>query len=222
MLRSSLVPDAVSHPPRTGLPGRSRLGATGLILAGALAAVLSGCTTPATADPTGAPTAAPPASLLATPTPTLRPTPSAASSPLPTRPAAMDAVTVDGAIAAVTYFLELVPYSLRTGDVSQLKALSHAECIFCKSISDDAEKMHGLGEHQVGTAMRVLSARGSEVNPGYWFSVDAHVEQQGWQVLDAAGNVVQGDPAIKTFAMNFAMIHQDGRWIVRGSENTRE
>ena len=220
MFRRSLVPAAVPCVPRSRLPGCSRLGMAGVILAGTLAVGLSGCTTSATADPTAALTGAPPATLSPTPTPS--PTPSATSSPLPTRPAAMDTVTVDGAIAAVTYFLELVPYSLATGDVSQLNALSHPECIFCKSISDDAEKMHGLGEHQVGTAMRVLSARGAEITRGYWFSVDARVEQQGWQVLDAAGKVKQGDPAIKRYAMNFAVIHQDGRWIVRASENTRE
>ena len=134
----------------------------------------------------------------------------------------MDAVTVDGAIAAVTYFLDMVPYALSTGDVTRLKEFSHPECIFCKSITDDAEQMHANGEHQEGTAMHVLSASGSEVNPGYWFSVDARVEQGGWRILDASGNIIESDPATKTFAMNFAVIRQDGRWIVRESQNTRE
>ncbi|NMM30605.1 MAG: hypothetical protein HHJ10_06085 [Cellulomonas sp.] len=134
----------------------------------------------------------------------------------------MDAVTVDGAIAAVSYFLDMVPDALSTGDVSQLMALSDPECIFCKSIADDAEKMHAKGERQEGTSMRVLSAAGSEINPGYWFSVDARVEQQGWQILDAGDNVVESDPATKTYAMNFAVINQGGRWLVRESQNTRE
>jgi hypothetical protein len=134
----------------------------------------------------------------------------------------MDAVTVDGAIAAVTYFLDLVPYALSSGDVTQLKELSHPECIFCKSIIDDAENMRTNGEHQDGTAMRVLSARGSEVNPGYWFSVDAQVEQGSWQILDASGSTVQSKPTAQTFAMNFAVVHEDGRWLVRESQNSRE
>jgi hypothetical protein len=134
----------------------------------------------------------------------------------------MDAVTVDGAIAAVTYFMELYPYAYNTGDVTQLKELSHPECIFCKSVTDHAEQMHARGEHQEGTETRVLSSHGTEVNPGYWYSVDARVQQGGWQVLDAGGRVVESDPATKTYAMNFAVIHQDGRWIVRESENTRE
>ncbi|CAN5182769.1 hypothetical protein BH11ACT1_BH11ACT1_30890 [soil metagenome] len=134
----------------------------------------------------------------------------------------MDAVTVEGAIAAVTYFLDLVPYALSSGDVAQLKDLSHPECIFCKSVTDDAEHMRAIGEHQEGTAMRVLSARGSEVNPGYWFSVDAQVEQGSWQILDATGSIVQSEPTPKTLAMNFAVVRQDGRWMVRESQNSRE
>jgi hypothetical protein len=154
--------------------------------------------------------------------PTLSPTPSPTSTPKPERPAAMDAVSVEGAIAAVTYFMVLYPYASNTGDISPLKELSHPDCIFCKSVTDHAEQMHALGQRQIGTETRVLSARGSEVNPGYWFSVDARVEQEGWQIIDAGGSVVDGDPTLKTYAMNFAVIHQDGSWLVRGAEYTVE
>jgi hypothetical protein len=208
MPRSLLVPDAVlDRPPRRLSYDVLLLRAAGIVVVGALASALAGCTTSATADPTpSSPSTQVPA---ATSTPT--PTPSPTSTPLPTRPAAMDAVTVDGAIAAVTYFLDLVPYALSSGDVTQLKELSHPACIFCKSITDDAENMRTNGEHQDGTAMRVLSARGSEVNPGYWFSVDAQVEQGSWQILDASGSTVQSEPTAQTFAMNFAVVHEDGR-----------
>jgi hypothetical protein len=209
MPRSLFVPDAAS----------SRQ--VGAALAGALAVgLLGGCSfggpdgsaTPTSARPT--PTASP------TPTPAAMPSPTA--TPKPERPAAMDAATVDGAIAAVAYFMELYPYAYNTGDVTQIKELSHPECIFCKSVTDHAEQMHMRGEHQEGTTTRVLSSHGTEVNPGYWFSVDARVQQGGWQVLDAGGRVVESDPATKTYAMNFAVIHQDGCWIVRESDNTRE
>ena len=219
MPRSLFVPDAVlNRLPRRPLPGELLLRATGVVLVGVLAAALASCTTTATADPTPALTSTEaPAS-----TPPPSPTPSATSTPLPIRPTAMDAVTVDGAIAAVTYFMELYPYAFNTGDVTQLKELSDPECIFCKSVTDHAEQMHARGEYQEGTTTRVLSSQGTEVNPGYWFSVDAHVEQGGWQVLDAGGNVIESDPTTKMYAMNFAVIHQDGRWTVRESENTRE
>jgi hypothetical protein len=219
MPRSLFVPDAVlDRRPRCPSPDKLLLRAAGVVMVGMLASALASCTTTATVDRAPAPTS----TQTPIPTSTPSPTPPLTSTPLPTRPVAMDAVTADGAIAAVTYFLDMVPYALSSGDVTQLKELSHPECIFCRSITDDAAQMHTNGQHQEGTAMRVLSARGSEVNPGYWFSVDARVEQGSWQILDAGGNIIQSEPAAKTFAMNFAVIHQDGRWIVRESQNTRE
>ncbi len=226
MLRSLLIPDAVpDRLPRGSSPGRVRVLAAGIVLVGVVGVVgvvgaaLAGCTTTATADPTPAPTS----SRSPDPTPTPSPTPSPTSTPLPVRPTAMDEVSVDGAIAAVTYFMELYPYAYNTGDVTELKELSHPECIFCKSVTDETEQLHARGEHQEGSATRVRSARGTEVNPGYWYSVDASVEQDGWQILDTGGNVIGGEPTVmKTYAMTFAVVYQGGRWLVRGAEFTVE
>jgi hypothetical protein len=79
-------------------------------------------------------------------------------------------------------------------------------------------------EASIRRGLKRASCRPMELRStrGYWYSVDARVQQGGWQVLDAGGRVVESDPATKTYAMNFAVIHQDGRWIVRESENTRE
>jgi Family of unknown function (DUF6318) len=190
----------------------------GVALAVTMAVGLLGGCSFARAEPSATSTSAGPTVAAS---PTLVATPSPTTTPKPERPAAMDAATVDGAVAAVTYFMELYPYAYNTGDVTQLKELSHPECIFCKSVTDHAQQMHMRGEHQEGTTTRVLSSHGTEVNPGYWFSVDARVQQGGWQVLDAGGRVVESDLATKTYAMNFAVIHQDGHWIVRESDNTR-
>ena len=207
--------------PRTWpLPDVASLRLVRLALAGILGFGLLGACSVGGPDPVAVSTSAAP-TIAPSPTQSVAATPSPTSTPKPERPAAMDAVTVDGAIATVTYFMELYPYAYNTGDVTQLKELSHPECIFCKSVTDNAVQMHARGEHQEGTPTQVLSSSGVEVNPGYWFSVDARVQQGGWQVLDTEGRVVDSDPAIKTYAMNFAVIHQDGRWLVRESENTR-
>ncbi|MGV8977629.1 MAG: DUF6318 family protein [Cellulomonas sp.] len=220
MLSRPFVPAAVpDRSPGGSSAGRSRVRVAVFVLVGVVAAALAGCTTTATAKPTPAPTSSHSPAPSATPSPTPSPT----STPLPARPAAMDAVNVDGAIAAATYFMELYPYAYNTGDSTELKELSHPECIFCKSVTDETEQMHARGEHQEGSATRVVSARGTEVNPGYWYAVDASVEQDGWRLLDAGGNVIGGEPTVtKIYAMTFAIVHQDGRWFVRGAEFTVE
>ena len=70
--------------------------------------------------------------------------------PGPDRPAAMDEVSTDGAIAAATYFLQLYPYAYNTGDLTEWKALSHPECMFCASVVDNVTAMHEQGHRSEG------------------------------------------------------------------------
>src|SRR5450756_2482983 len=71
----------------------------------------------------------------ASPSPTASPTPDASVKPV--RPAAMDQVNAAGAEAVAAYFLNLYPYVYATNDLTEWKALSHAECVFCKSVIDN-------------------------------------------------------------------------------------
>ena len=210
MPRRALVPDAVSsRPARVAVAAALALG------------LLGGCSFGGTGRTAVSTSAAP--TVAASPTPIPAATPSPTTTPKPERPAAMDTVNLDGAIATATYFMQLYPYAYNTGDATQLKELSHPECIFCKSVTDESEQLHARGEHQEGSATRVRSTRGTEVHPGYWYSVNASVEQDGWQILDAAGNVIGGEPTVmKTYAMTFAVVYQGGGWLVRGAEFTVE
>jgi hypothetical protein len=131
----------------------------------------------------------------------------------------MDDVSVDGAIAAATYFLSLYPYVYNTGDLTQWKAMSHPECIFCASVVTGVEEMHGLGQHQEGADFAVLSVEGSEIDPGVWFSVVGEATQGSWEVLDSLGLPVRsGDP--EAFHFTMSVVRSAEGWQIRAVEVT--
>jgi hypothetical protein len=202
MPRSLLVPDvASSHP-------------VGVALAVALAVGLLGGCSFARAEPSAASTSARLAAT-ASPTPTTAPTPSPTATPKPERPAAMDTVNLNGAIATAEYFLSLYPYVYNTGDLTDWKALTHPECIFCASVVANAERMHELNQHQVGTDTTVDSATGVEVDPGAWFTVDINCTQGPWSVTDDAGTVVEAGPDTNAYLMHVVVVREADTWRVR-------
>jgi len=202
MPRSRLVPDvASSHP-------------VGVALAVALAVGLLGGCSFGGADPSATSTSAGP-TVAASPTPTPAATPSPTTTPKPERPAAMDTVDLDGAIATATYFLQLYPYVYNTGDLTDWKALTHPDCTFCASVVTNAERMHELHQHQVGTDTAVDSATGIEVDPGVWFTVDINTTQGPWSVTDDAGTVVDAGLNTKSYLMRVVVVRESDTWRVR-------
>ncbi|HEY5555338.1 MAG TPA: DUF6318 family protein, partial [Cellulomonas sp.] len=164
MPRSLFVPDAASSRP------------VGVALAVALAVgLLGGCSFGGT-DSSAPSTSAGP-TVPASPTPTAAATPSPTTTPKPERPAAMDTVNLDGAIATATYFLELQPYVANTGDLAEWRAMSHDDCVFCSGVANEVSRMFTLGHRQEGTDTMILSATGVEVNPGVYFQVNVELTQ---------------------------------------------
>lgn len=119
-------------------------------LALAIALLIAGCTGSATpvASPSPSPTVA---------SPTATPEPSPSRSAAPQRPETMGRDDVEGAIAAAQYFLELYPYAYNTGDLTEWKALSHPECIFCASVVEGVEELHASGGYQTGGEIEWVS-----------------------------------------------------------------
>ena len=150
MPRSLLVPDAVSSRP-------VQVAVAAVLALGLLGGCSFGDSDPVTVSTSAAPTVAAP------PPPTPAATPSATTTPKPERPAAMDAVNLDGAIATAEYFMSLYPYALNTGDISDWNGLSHPECIFCAGLADEVKRQTGLLEHQEGLATSIASATAVEV-----------------------------------------------------------
>jgi hypothetical protein len=184
---------------------RSAMLATLVLVGGG---VLSGCSP----DPEPTPTAA--ASAAATPTPTPTPT-----GPVrPERPAAMEDPGTAGAVATATYFMALYGY-VGGGDLTEWKALSHPECIFCKGVTDEVERMMSIGHHQVGPTITIHSTNPSEVTPGEFYGVDFEMTQGPSAELDTLGGVVTQSPTPSSFVLHLVVVREDGQWLVREGES---
>ena len=187
-----------------------RLALRAVLAVGLLGACSVGAPAPVAVSTSAAPTVAPSPAQSAAPA-----TPSPTSTPKPGRPAAMDTVNLEGAIATATYFLSLYPYVYNTGDLTDWKSLTHPECVFCASVAANVEKMQAVGHHQVGTDTIVVSATGAEVDPGVWFSVEVNATQGPWSVVDDAGAIVDSGLDKKSYLMRLAVVREAGAWRVR-------
>ncbi|WP_147916833.1 DUF6318 family protein [Ruania zhangjianzhongii] len=78
----------------------------------------------------------------------------------PERPAEMDEETVDGAIAAAKYFVNLYPYVYASGDLAEWDALSDEGCGFCTNVRDRASELHDEGGFSVGGDVDISSSDG--------------------------------------------------------------
>lgn len=87
------------------------------------------------------------------PLPRTAPTPSASATPRPTPPA-MPALarkkTRAGAIAAVTYFLQALNYSGRSGNTRGLRASYTRTCTRCEAISQGIDRTYAAGGYYRG------------------------------------------------------------------------
>ncbi|MPV89432.1 hypothetical protein GB882_12205 [Georgenia ruanii] len=113
----------------------------------AATALLAGCTADADPQPTADPTTA-----------SAAPSPTAAEGPEAEKPVPPDAMRRDdvaGAEAAAQYFLQLYPYVYATGDLTEWKAMSHPECVFCAGVVESVAALYGSGGHAVGGEMSV-------------------------------------------------------------------
>ena len=143
--------------PAPAAGARRRRGA--LVLVGAvLAGLVVGCSSP---DPV-IESPAPVVSEEPSPSPNPTPTPTPTGPVKPERPADMDRTDEVGAAAAAVYFLELAPYVMATGDLSEWDLMTWAEtCGFCTGIKDQANEARAMGDSFTGAEVTL-----TEVEPG--------------------------------------------------------
>ncbi|WP_255499746.1 DUF6318 family protein [Actinotalea sp. JY-7885] len=170
---------------------------------------LAGCTresvepTPGPPEP-GSTTA----SATSTPTPTTPPEAIA-----PERPAAMDEVSVAGAEAAATYFLQLYPYAYATGDLSKWNELSDPECVFCQSVIRNVQEQVAASHSSSGSAIAILEVSAWEINVGrYGATVTANEGPS--KEYDEAGEVVSERTESEKHVLTYALRHDGSNWRV--------
>jgi len=200
-------------------PRTSRRALVGAAAVALVAGVVAGCSGggakhgPSATVAPSAPTTSP------TPTPTASPTPDASVKPV--RPAAMDQVSAAGAEAVAVYFLNLYPYVYASNDLTEWKALSHAECVFCASVTSHVGEQVAAGTRSEGGLVAISTVRSTVINPGRWWSVDVELTQATSSTVDGAGKVVEDFPEVKAYKMNLAVVYEAEHWVVRELSYTR-
>ncbi|WP_143427054.1 DUF6318 family protein [Georgenia soli] len=185
--------------------------AVGLALVGGLAACTSGegaepgptessASAAPTAEPSGEPTADRPE----------------VEKPVP--PDAMARDDVAGAEAAAQYFLELYPYVYATGDLSEWKAMSDPECVFCKDVFDDVGALHAAGGYQDGGSFTITRVASQPPEDGsQYFAVWIDAEEDAVRRLSDDGSQI-GSSTGGPIEVDMAVYRAEQGWLVRGVE----
>ncbi len=183
---------------------------------------LAGCTPGAAqADPSGSPSPSTtptdtPAPTTPTPSPARPSTiPALADGVKPDRPAALDgSPSVESAQAVLTYWLQLLPYSQQAGDVSEAKAMSHPECVFCESMTSGIEELTSRGDRSVGGGYTISDQSGSEVVVGNWYALRLTLVEAPSSEVDKFGVTLKTYPG-HTYTIDAVVLHEGGAWTVR-------
>jgi len=180
---------------------------------GAAATALGACLLLTACTDASAPTRTPTPEPTATATPTTSPTPTPTTdvTVAPQRPEAMATPSADGAAAAASYFISLFPYINATGDLVEWNALSSPECTFCAGVRTNVEELHTQGNRNLGGA-EILSATGTEVDAGRWYSARLHVVIAPSVDVDASGTLLDEHPK-EDRQIDVVMTWQDG-WTI--------
>ena len=129
----------------------------------------------------------------------------------PQRPEAMATPSAAGAAAAASYFLQLYPYALATGDVAEWNEMSAETCTFCSEIRDEVSELHGAGGHSIG-GLTVLTAEGKDLGGNNWYASRVTVRIAPSVDLDASGAVLREDDG-GDYDLDLAMTWSDG-WVI--------
>jgi len=122
--------------------------------------------------------------------------------------------SVDGAVAAAHYFLELYSYSMATGDLDAWRAMSADDCKMCNNVIGQVEDLVAIGHTVFSDPLESPIANGMEVVPSELYGADLDVTQGAWKEIDGAGNVVDSGPPSAAY-MQFTIGWGPDGWIVR-------
>lgn len=123
-----------------------------------------------------------------------------------------------GAQNAAEYFIELVTYAQKSGDLEGIEQMAHSECGSCDQMIEGIRSMHGDGEYRVGDGTDIRSVElypPDEEDPAHLVRIYA-TEAPSF-VVDQSGSEIQefrgGDVVI-----DLLLSHPggDAHWVVEG------
>ncbi|SED93770.1 hypothetical protein SAMN04488554_1109 [Ruania alba] len=139
----------------------------------------------------------------------------------PERPVEMGEETVEGAVAAAEYFVELYPYVYASGDLTEWDALSDEGCGFCSNVRERAEELHADGGYSVGGDVEVAGAQG-----GGPYEDDSYVVEFALTIAESEFRHADGTSTTYNEVVEprflVSMIWRDASWIVLGISQGEE
>jgi hypothetical protein len=139
---------------------------------------------------------------------------------MPTPPPEMSRDDEAGAVAAATYFMtQLYPYTEMTQETASWVAMSHQDCIFCKSILEDVATQRLVGRRAVIAPVRINRTSTQSVNPAV-FSVTLDMTTGPDEDFNAEG-VSLGKTAADSGTATIVVVRQADKWLTRGVELAR-
>jgi hypothetical protein len=189
-----------------------------------LLAMVGGCSSEPVPTESEAPASSASAVLTETqePTPTpsseLEPTAALSPAPKPVMPAEMANGDEAGAIAAVKYFLELIPYGFGSGDIAELAAMSSPECAFCADFVGRITDLHDQGGTAAGgewTWDLATEYVNDTRNGVFWISMTGWTEPAVASPNGADATTSAAPDADRAhYAIEVVVSFDSGQWVV--------
>ena len=142
----------------------------------------------------------------------------ALAEPAPAKPPQMNEESAEGAAASVGYFLDLYRYAFMTGNTTEIESMSEDRCVFCKSVVDDAVKLHKSGGWANKWEQEVTNIRYYEKLEGYNYNlVHVHINY-GQMTWCYPGKEPETADPVEGQELKFGVRYVNGRWMVGEGE----
>ena len=142
----------------------------------------------------------------------------ALAEPAPAKPPQLNEESAEGAAASVGYFLNLYRYAFMTGNTTELAKMSEDRCVFCKSVIDDAVKLHKSGGWANKWEQDVTNIRYYEKLDGYNYNLVHVFINYGQMTWCYPGKNPETADPIEGQELKFGVRYVSGRWMIGEGE----
>ena len=142
----------------------------------------------------------------------------ALAEPAPAKPPQLNEESAEGAAASVGYFLDLYRYAFMTGNTTELAKMSEDRCVFCKSVIDDAVKLHKSGGWANKWEQDVTNIRYYEKLYGYNYNLVHVFINYGQMTWCYPGKNPETADPIEGQELKFGVRYVGGRWMIGEGE----
>ncbi len=117
-----------------------------------------------------------------------------------------------------TYFMEMYPHVLATGDVDEWQRLSAVDCVFCHAVVADLDALADQGHHREGGAVTVgysVVSAGAEAGS---YSVGLSMNEAPARVVDSHGEAIGDWTEPQSYVASVLLVHDGASWAIQAVE----